>query len=108
MNVANENLKQLLSEYEKKRENAIRLAELQKENLYGKIPRLAEIDQEISLLTIQTSKALLQQKDAPFLDEFQRKLEKLRAEKEKIFQKNKIEYNSTNPVGYGDSPFFTV
>ena len=91
MNVANENLKQLLSEYEKKRENAIRLAELQKENLYGKIPRLAEIDQEISLLTIQTSKALLQQKDAPFLDEFQRKLEKLRAEKEKIFQKNKIE-----------------
>ncbi len=97
MNVANENLKQLLSEYEKKRENAIRLAELQKENLYGKIPRLAEIDQEISLLTIQTSKALLQQKDAPFLDEFQRKLEKLRAEKEKIFQKNKIEKSFFEP-----------
>ena len=84
MNVANENLKQLLSEYEKKRENAIRLAELQKENLYGKIPRLAEIDQEISLLTIQTSKALLQQKDARFLDEFKRKIEKLREEKEMI------------------------
>jgi len=90
MNVVNENLKQLLTEYEKKREIAIRFAEQQKDNLYHQFPRLSEIDEEISLLTIRTTKTLLQQKDTSLLNEFNRRLDKLRAEKESILKKNNI------------------
>lgn len=85
--MSNENLKQLLTEYEKKREEAIHLAEKAKEDLYHQFPRLAEIDEEISLLTIRTTKTLLQQKNSTLLNEFNRKLEKLRMEKESILQK---------------------
>ncbi len=95
--MSNENLKQLLTEYEKKREEAIRLAEKAKEDLYHQFPRLAEIDEEISLLTIRTTKTLLQQKDSALLNEFRRKLEKLRMEKESILQKNNIEKNFFEP-----------
>lgn len=95
--MSNENLKQLLTEYEKKREEAIRLAEKVKEDLYYQFPRLAEIDEEISLLTIRTTKTLLQQKDSTLLNEFNRKLEKLRMEKESLLQKNNIDKHFFEP-----------
>ena len=52
-------LKQLLREYDKKRSIAINNAEKRKQELLNANPKLQEIDKELSLISIQTSKAIL-------------------------------------------------
>ena len=52
-------LKQLLREYDKKRSVAIQNAEKRKQELLIANPKLQEIDKELSLVSIQTSKAIL-------------------------------------------------
>ena len=52
-------LKQLLREYDKKRSVAITNAEKRKQELLNANPKLQEIDKELSLVSIQTSKAIL-------------------------------------------------
>ena len=52
-------LKQLLREYDKKRSVAINNAEKRKQELLNANPKLQEIDKELSLISIQTSKAIL-------------------------------------------------
>ena len=52
-------LKQLLREYDKKRSIAINNAEKSKQELLNANPKLQEIDKELSLISIQTSKAIL-------------------------------------------------
>lgn len=52
-------LKQLLREYDKKRSVAINNAEKRKQELLNANPKLQEIDKELSLVSIQTSKAIL-------------------------------------------------
>jgi len=91
--LANSNLKQLLIEYDKKRDEAIRQAEKRKQSLYSQIPRLEEIDSEISLLTIRTSKTLLMQKDNSLLKDLNKKIDLLRKEKQNLLKKNQIEEN---------------
>ena len=91
--MANSNLKQLLIEYDKKRDEAIRQAEKRKQSLYSQIPRLEEIDSEISLLTIRTSKTLLMQKDNSLLKDLNKKIDLLRKEKQNLLKKNQIEEN---------------
>ncbi len=95
--MANTNLKQLLTEYEKKRYEALRSAEERKESLYSRIPRLKEIDSEISLLTIRTAKDLLKQKNDILLKKLNHELTVLRQEKEKILKENHIEKKELEP-----------
>ena len=52
-------LKQVLREYDEKRTKAIVAADYRKKELLKVNPRLLEIDEEISLNSIQTSKAIL-------------------------------------------------
>ncbi len=52
-------LKQLLREYDKKRSVAISNAEKRKQELLNANPKLQEIDKELSLISIQASKAIL-------------------------------------------------
>ena len=52
-------LKQVLHEYEEKRARAAEAAEYRKKELLAVNPRLQEIENEISSLSIQTAKAML-------------------------------------------------
>lgn len=52
-------LKQVLKEYDEKRTRAVQAAEERKKDLMSVNPRLQEIDKELTLNSIQTSKAIL-------------------------------------------------
>ena len=57
--MSNSLLKQILREYDKKRNKAILEANKRKQELLNANPELKEIDKELSLISIQTSKAIL-------------------------------------------------
>ena len=57
--MANEALNSLLKEYEQKKLNAELDLEERKKNLYKLIPRLEQIDAELSTLGISTAKSIL-------------------------------------------------
>ena len=78
------NLKTLLTEYEKKRMQAIYDAEERKNNLYQKEPKLQQIDDELSKTAIDISKKMLINKDTSLLEELNKKVSTLKQEKEKI------------------------
>lgn len=52
-------LKQILHEYEEKRNKATLLAEKRKQELLAVNPRLSEIEKELSQISLQTTKAIL-------------------------------------------------
>ena len=52
-------LKQILKEYDLKRSNAIQKAEIQKKQLLDVNPRLMQIEDELSKISLETSKAIL-------------------------------------------------
>ena len=52
-------LKQILREYEEKRQKAIFEADIRKKDLLKVNPRLSEIEKELSNISIQTAKAIL-------------------------------------------------
>lgn len=79
------NLKLLLTEYEKKRLNAIYEAEQRKLDIYTTHPRLQEIDDQLSKEAINISKKMLVSKDENLLKELNNKINLLKNEKEKIF-----------------------
>ena len=78
------NLKTLLTEYEKKKMQAIYDAEERKNNLYQKEPKLQQIDDELSKTAIDISKKMLISKDTSLLEELNKKVSILKEEKEKI------------------------
>ena len=80
----NSNLKNLLSEYEKKRLNSIYEAEKRKEQIYKENPRLEEIDDILSKEAIRVSKLLIVSKDATLLEELNKKIDDLKNEKIRI------------------------
>lgn len=80
----NSNLKNLLSEYEKKRLNSIYEAEKRKEQIYKENPRLEEIDDILSKEAIRVSKLLIVSKDTTLLEELNIKISDLKNEKIKI------------------------
>ena len=80
----NSNLKNLLSEYEKKRLNSIYEAEKRKEQIYKENPRLEEIDDILSKEAIRVSKLLIVSKDATLLEELNKKISDLKNEKIRI------------------------
>ena len=57
--MSNSLIKQILREYDKKRNKAILEANKRKQELLNANPELKEIDKELSLISIQTSKAIL-------------------------------------------------
>ena len=74
-------LKQLLTEYEKKRMQAIYEADKRKEALYQEFPRLEEIDNLLSKEAIQTSRALITNPDRSLLQQLHKKIDSLKEEK---------------------------
>ncbi len=78
------NLKTLLTEYEKKRLQAIYEAEERKNNLYKVHPQLQKIDDEISKEAISISKQMISHKDASLLQELNQKINDLKKQKQSI------------------------
>lgn len=81
------NLKNLLTEYEKKRLNAIYDAEHRKSILYKQEPRLQEIDDLLSKEAIQISKEMLTNPDKKLVDQLNADIQKLKNEKLSILKK---------------------
>lgn len=78
------NLKTLLTEYEKKRLQAIYSAEQRKIDLYKQEPKLQQIDDQLSKTAISISKQILLSKDSSLLEELNNKIDELKKEKESI------------------------
>lgn len=87
--MANETLNSLLKEYEQKKLNAELDLDRRKENLYKLIPRLEEIDSELSTLGISTAKNILNNISKPdSVDNLKLKIANLKKEKETILIQN--------------------
>ena len=82
--MSSSNLKTLLTEYEKKRMQAIYDAENRKQALYEKEPKLQNIEDELSKEAISVSKKMLTLKDASLLQELNKKIQVLKQEKQSI------------------------
>lgn len=82
--MSSSNLKTLLTEYEKKRMQAIYDAENRKQTLYKKEPKLQSIENELSKEAISVSKKMLTLKDPSLLQELNKKIQILKQEKQAI------------------------
>ena len=91
------NLKMLLTEYEKKRMNAIYEAEQRKFDLYKKEPKLEEIDDKLSKEAINISKQIISSRNSSLINELNNKLQALREEKKKILTSLNIDDNYLKP-----------
>lgn len=78
--MANEILNSFLKEYEQKKIRAELDLEKRKEELYKKIPKLQQIEDELNNFAILTAKNILLKKDSS-LDDLNKKSEKLKYEK---------------------------
>ena len=89
-------LKQLLKEYENKRNLALLKAEEKKQNIYLNNPKLQEIDNNLSKLSIEKSKLLLSSKDNNKINIIDSEISKLKKQKNTIL----------NSIGADFSPKF--
>lgn len=79
-------LNNLLKEYEKKRIDSSRDLELKKKNLFMKNPRLQEIDEELTSISISTAKLILSNNNPEYLNQLKKSIEKLKKEKDTILK----------------------
>ena len=87
--MSNTTLNSLLKEYEQKKINAELDLEKRKQNLYKLIPRLEQIDTELSTLGINTAKNILNNISKPdSVDNLKLKIINLKKEKESILLQN--------------------
>ncbi len=94
--MANEVLNSLLKEYEQKKIKAEYQAEKRKEELYEKIPKLKEIENELNHFAISTAKNILNDSSFSYA-ELQQKAEKLKQEKQEILSALDLPENYLNP-----------
>lgn len=93
-------LKQVLKEYDEKRTRAVQAAEERKKDLMSINPRLQEIDKELTLNSIQTSKAILvsdSKERASLLASLKKKNNSLIKEKNDFIKNLSKENNYLNP-----------
>ena len=86
----------VLKDYEQKKLQAELDSEKRKEELYQKIPRLQEIEEELNHFAISTAKNILFHPSAS-LEDLTQKVEKLKQEKIDILQKAKLPSDYLNP-----------
>lgn len=95
--MSNEVLNSLLKEYEQKKLKAEIDLEKRKEELYKKIPRLQEIEDELNHFAISTAKNILNNPTSS-LDSLNKKIELLKYEKACILQNSNIDVNYLTPT----------
>lgn len=91
----NNNLKQLLNEYSKKRDYAIFAAEKRKDKLYSQYPKIKELDTGIQSSSILLAKSLLT--STPDVLDLKNKIIKLKAEKNNILAQLNIKQSYFEP-----------
>lgn len=94
--MSNEILSTLLLEYEQKKRKAELDLEKRKEDLYTRIPRLKNIEEELNNFAINTAKNILKGSQYS-LDDFNKKINDLKCEKSKILNENNISENFLLP-----------
>ena len=90
-------LKNILSQYNKKKINAEYEAELKKHELYKKYPKLQEIDNRLTSLAISTTKSLINNNDKNLLKELNDNITKLKEEKNKLLKTINVPQNFFEP-----------
>lgn len=115
--MSNNNLNVILNEYEKKRIYKINELEIKKQNLYKELPRLQEIDNELSSLSISTAKNILLSNNQTLIKGLNDTINKLKREKNELLASVgkdesylKIDYDckQCNDTGYITENFQTV
>ena len=86
-------LNDLLKEYEQKRLEYSRDAEKRKKELYLSNPKLQEIDDKLSQISIDSAKAILKSNSKEILEKLKKEIEKLRLEKANILKSINIPDN---------------
>lgn len=94
--MSNEVLNSLLKEYEQKKLKAELDLEKRKEDLYQKIPRLQQIEDELNNFAILTAKNILLHNNSS-LEELNQKAENLKYEKACILQNANLPFNYLKP-----------
>jgi len=96
----NNNLQQLLTEYEQTRLENIRKLDLRKKELYSRIPRLEEIEKNLNLISIKLAKSNLFPETAKNNEDLKKEQEALKKEREELLKKDgkdlsflNVEYN---------------
>ena len=79
-------LNELLKKYESKKLASIRDAENRKKELYLSNPKLQEIDNKLSSISINTAKLILQNNSKESLENLKKEIENLKQEKNKILK----------------------
>lgn len=95
--MSNEFLNSILKEYEQKKLKAEIDLEKRKEELYKRIPRLQEIEDELNHFAISTAKNILNNSSSS-LDSLNKKIEILKHEKSLILKNYNIDSNYLNPT----------
>lgn len=97
--MSNEILNSLLKEYSKKKLKAQIDLDNRKKDLYKKIPRLMEIEDELNSIGISTAKNILNNKgsDDSSIYYLKEKINKLKLEKENILKSHNIDINYLKP-----------
>ena len=90
-------LKNILTQYSKKKANYEFEAEKRKQEIYEKYPKLQDLDNKISSLAISTTKALISNNDKNLLNELNKNIEKLKEEKNKILKSLNIDKSFFEP-----------
>ena len=94
--MSNQVLNSLLKEYEQKKLKAELELEKKKQELYEKIPKLQQIEDDLNHFAILTAKNLLLHNDSS-LEELNQKIEKLKQEKLILLQQAKLSPNYLTP-----------
>ena len=94
--MSNEILSKLLLEYDQKKRKAELDLEERKNQLYIKLPRLQEIENELNMFAINTAKNILKG-DFLSINNLNLKVENLKKEKEKILKENNISNDYLEP-----------
>ena len=95
--MADTTLKNILSQYSKKKTNAEYKAEQRKQDIYKKYPKLQAIDDKLTKLAISTTKSLINNNDKELLKELNENINHLKKEKNKILKSLNIENDYFEP-----------
>ena len=90
-------LKNILSQYNKKKISAEYEAEQRKQDIYKRYPKLQDIDDKLTKLAISTTKSLINNNDIELLKELNENINHLKEEKNKILKSLNIENDYFEP-----------
>lgn len=96
--VNNTVLKDLLKEYDKKQQIAVHDMEIRKKELFSRIPRLQDIENELNEYAIQTAKSILSGNNSSVLAELQKKVNELKEERISLLKKDGKSLDYLSPI----------